>query len=131
MWQGLQTITDYKGKHSRELPSDTSLPDELNHFYAHVEASNTEACMRASAVPDDCVITLSVADVSKTFKQVNILKAAGPDGLPGRVLRACADQLAGVFTDIFNMSLIESNTNRLQADHHSPCAQEHKGNLPK
>jgi hypothetical protein len=30
MWQGLQTITDYKGKHSRELPSDTSLPDKLN-----------------------------------------------------------------------------------------------------
>ena len=26
----------------------------------------------------------------------------------GRVLRACADQLAGVFTDMFNMSLIES-----------------------
>ena len=64
--------------------------------------------MRASAVPDDCVITLSVADVSKTFKQVNIHKAAGPDGLPGRVLRACADQLAGVLTDIFNMSLTES-----------------------
>ena len=60
--------------------------------------------MRASAVPDDCVITLSVADVSKTFKQVNIHKATGPDGLPGRVLLACADQLAGVFTDIFNMS---------------------------
>ena len=49
-----------------------------------------------------------VADVSKTFKQVNIHKAAGPDGLPGRVLRAGADQLAVVFTDIFNMSLIES-----------------------
>ena len=86
MWQGLQTITDYKGKHSRELPSDTSLPDELNHFYAHFEASNTEACMRASAVLDDCVIMLSVLDVSKTFKQVNICKAARPDGLPGRVL---------------------------------------------
>ena len=51
-------------------------------------------------------ITLSLADVSRTFKQVN--KAAGPDGLPGRVLRACGDQLAGVFTDIFNISLIES-----------------------
>ena len=47
MWQGLQTITDYKGKHSRELPSDTSLPDELNYFYARFEASNTETCMRA------------------------------------------------------------------------------------
>ena len=104
LWQGLQTITDYKGKHSHELPSDTSLPDKLNHFYARFEASNTEACMRASAVPDDCVITHSVADVSKTFKQGNIHKAAGPDRLPGRVLRACTDQLASVFTAIFNLS---------------------------
>ena len=66
MWQGLQTITYYKGKHIHELPSDTSLPDELNNLYACFEASNTETCMRASAVPDDCVITLSAADVSKT-----------------------------------------------------------------
>ena len=64
--------------------------------------------MRATAVPDDCVIMLSVADVSKTFKQVNIHKAAGPDGLLGRVLRACVDQLASICTDIFNMSLTES-----------------------
>ena len=96
MWQGLQTITDYKGKQSRELPSDMSQPDELNYFYVCFEASSTEACMRASAIPDDCVITLSVADVSKTFKQVNIHKSVGPDGLPGRVLRACADQVSSL-----------------------------------
>ena len=101
-------MTDYKGKHSRELPSDTSLPDKLNNFYALFEASNTEICMRASTLLDDCVITLSAADVSKTFKQVKIHKAAGPDGLPGGVLRACADQLASVFTDIFNLSLSKS-----------------------
>jgi hypothetical protein len=71
IWQGLQTITDYKGKHSRELPSDTSQQDELNYFYACFEASNIETCMRASAVPDDYVIMLSAADVSKAFKQVN------------------------------------------------------------
>ncbi|KAK1806314.1 hypothetical protein P4O66_000031 [Electrophorus voltai] len=29
----------------------------------------------------------------------------GPDGICGRVLKACADQLAPVFTDIFNLSL--------------------------
>ena len=45
--------------------------------------------------------------MSKTFKQVNIHKAAGPDGLPGLVVRACADQLASVFTDIYNLSLTE------------------------
>ena len=80
----------------------------LNAFYARFEASNTEACTRAPAVLDDCVITLLVADVNKTFKQVNIHKATGPDGLPGRVFKACADQLASIFTDIFNLSLTES-----------------------
>ena len=74
---------DYKGKPSHELPSDASLPDELNSFYARFKASNTEACMRAPAVADDCVIILSVVNVSKAFKQVNIHKAAGPGGLPG------------------------------------------------
>ena len=64
--------------------------------------------MRAQAVRDDSVITLSVADVSKTFKQVNIHKAAGPDGLPGRILRACTYQLASVFTDIFNLPLTQT-----------------------
>ena len=52
--------------------SDTNLPDEQNNFYSHFEASNTEALMRASAVLDDCVIKLSAADVSKTFKQYPI-----------------------------------------------------------
>ena len=107
MCQSLKTITDYKGKPTCELPSDASLPDELNAFYACFEASNTEACMRAPAVPDDCVIKISVTDVSKTFKQVNIHKAVGPDGLPGRVIKACMDQLVSVFTDIFKLSLTE------------------------
>ena len=87
------------------------------------EASNTETCMRAPTVPDDCDHTLRSR--CKTFKQVNIHKAAGPDGLTGLVLRACTDQLASVFTDIFNLSLSVCNTYMFQADHHSPCIQEH------
>jgi hypothetical protein len=62
MWQGLQTITDLQRECSHKLPSDTSLPDELNDFYACFEASNTEACMRASAVPNDCVATLFIVE---------------------------------------------------------------------
>ena len=64
--------------------------------------------MRAPAVPDDCVIAFSIADVRNTFKQVNIPKAEGPDGLPGRVLKAYADQLSSVLTDMFNIFLTES-----------------------
>ena len=106
MWQGLQTITDYKGKPYHELPSDASLSDKLKFFYARFEASNIEPCMRAPAILDDCVILLSIADVSKTIKQVH--KATGPDGVPGCVHRECADQLASVLTDIFNRSLTQS-----------------------
>jgi hypothetical protein len=77
MWQGWKTIMDYKGKPRGELPSEASLPDELKAFYAHFEASNTEACTRAPAVLDDCVITLSVAKVNKTFNRSTFTKPLG------------------------------------------------------
>ncbi|KAK3544979.1 hypothetical protein QTP86_031012, partial [Hemibagrus guttatus] len=38
-------------------------------------------------------------------KLVNPQKSAGPDNIPGRVLRECAEQLADVLTNIFNISL--------------------------
>ena len=39
---------------------------------------------------------------------INPLKALGPGGIPSCILRAFANQLAGVFTDIFNLSLSQS-----------------------
>ena len=56
----------------------------------------------------DCGLAFSVADVSKTFMLVNPRKAAGPFGIPSRILRACTDQLAGVFTAIYNLFLSQS-----------------------
>ena len=32
----------------------------------------------------------------------------GPDGIPGRVWRTCAEQLSGALTDIFNLSLAQA-----------------------
>eukprot|EP00061_Rhincodon_typus_P004685 g23186.t1 len=48
------------------------------------------------------------ADVRLVFLGVNPRKAMGPDSDPGRALRTCADQLAEVFTDIFNLSLLQA-----------------------
>ncbi len=45
----------------------------------------------------DYAITFSEEDVRRELKRVNVRKAAGPDGITGRVLRSCADQLAGLF----------------------------------
>jgi hypothetical protein len=55
-----------------------------------------------------CGLSFTAADLSKTFKRVNPHKAPGPDGIPSRIFRAYADQLAGVFTDIFNQSVSQS-----------------------
>ena len=77
MWQGLQTITDYKGKPSLEMPSDVSLPDELKAFYSHFELSNTEPCMIAPDVPDNCVISLSIADVRRHLNRLTFTSSQG------------------------------------------------------
>ncbi len=104
MWQGINNITGFKGNKPATVNNAASLPDELNHFYARFVAHNTAY---TEGAPAEKVSPLSfyVADVTRFFKRVNILKAVGPGGIPGRVLRACKFQLARVFTDIFNLSL--------------------------
>mgnify|MGYP007097373045 CR=1 FL=1 len=43
--------------------------------------------------------------MGQVMRKVNPRKAAGPDGVTGRVLKDCTDQLAGIFARIFNQSL--------------------------
>ncbi len=107
MWQGINNITGFKGNKPATVNIAASLPDELNTFYARFEAHNTAHTESAptAAAEEVSPLSLSVADVTRSFKRLNIRKAVGPDGIPGRVLKACAYQLAGVFTDIFNLSL--------------------------
>ena len=57
---------------------------------------------------DHQLLTLSSTDVCAALSRINARKAAGPDGIPGHVLRACAGQLAEVLTDIFNLSLAQA-----------------------
>ncbi|KAI5106658.1 gastrula zinc finger protein XlCGF28.1-like [Silurus meridionalis] len=112
LWQGLRTITDYRTPSSRMVNMDASLADELNTFYARFEAAANHASgasgktsVHAERAGEVNMFTISEHDVRKAFKRVNTRKAAGPDGITGRVLKACADQLAAVFTEIFNLSL--------------------------
>ncbi|XP_064857742.1 uncharacterized protein LOC135560204 [Oncorhynchus nerka] len=101
MWQGLETITEYKKKTSH-ITDNVLLPDKLNTFFARFEDSATDVARYQG------LWALLHCSRRKTFKRVNPHKAAGPDVIPSRVLGVCADQLAGVFTDIFNRSLSQS-----------------------
>ncbi|KAL0157258.1 hypothetical protein M9458_048504, partial [Cirrhinus mrigala] len=58
--------------------------------------------------PNDQVLCLSPGDIRKTLSRINPRKAAGPDNIPGHVLRDCAAQLMDVLRDIFNTSLCQA-----------------------
>ncbi len=96
------------------MRADPLLAEELNTFYGRFEGNGGNATLPISAPGssrqscDDHVITVSEDEVRKELKRVNVRKAAGPDGITGCVLRSCADQLAGLFTSIFNESLATS-----------------------
>lgn len=56
----------------------------------------------------DSPLTVTSADVRKVLGRTNLLKAAGPDNIPGRALRVCSSERADVLTDIFNLSLAQA-----------------------
>ncbi len=110
MWQGLKTICSSGNNSTVEVRADPLLAEELNTFYGRFECNggailpnSPSGSSRQSS--DDYAITVSEDDVRRELRRVNVRKAAGPDGITGRVLRSCADQLAGLFTSIFNESL--------------------------
>ncbi len=114
MWQGLKTICSSGNNPSAEVRADPLLAEELNTFYGRFDRNggatlpiNASGSSRQSSDVDH-VITVSEDEVRRELRRVNIRKAAGPDGITGRVLRSCADQLAGLFTSIFNESLATS-----------------------
>ncbi|KAI2645711.1 RNA-directed DNA polymerase from mobile element jockey [Labeo rohita] len=108
MWQGIQALSDYKP--SQSTPTDTNVffLNELNDFYARFERDNKETATKIASSTNHSPISFTFSEVYTALSQINARKAAGPDDIPGRVLRACAEQLAGVFTDIFNMSLAQA-----------------------
>ena len=105
LWQDLQ---DYKMKACKIAGSNTPLPDELNAFYARFEQAVSESTPSILEILDEPVSEVTIADVRAAFWKVNPRKAIGPDGVLGRALRSCMDQLAEVFTDIINLSLQQS-----------------------
>lgn len=74
--------TDYKIPCWKMVNVNVSVLDKVN------------ACFEAAAerVRAGNAFIISEHDVRKAFRRVNTRKAAGPDGISGRVLRACADR---------------------------------------
>ena len=103
LWQGIQSVTDYKPS-PPPCEDNTDFLNSLNTFFSRFEENNTTPTKKL-VNPDSTTLQLDPADVRTTLLKVNPRKAAGPDNIPGRVLRDCADSLTDVLTDIYNTSL--------------------------
>ncbi|KAK3539364.1 hypothetical protein QTP70_003850 [Hemibagrus guttatus] len=108
MCKGIQTITDHKPSIQSLPTSNAFLPDELNHFFARFDKGIIHHTRNADSSTVVHPISLSTTEVHSALSRVDPHKSAGPDGIPGRVPRTCADQLAQVFTGIFNLSLAQA-----------------------
>lgn len=87
MWKGIQNITDNRQCHSTPSSTDTW----TNTLFSCFEEDSRQA--------EDTQLTLSEHDQPSTIQQHQVLrvlrsistsKATGLDGVPGRVLKSCA-----------------------------------------
>jgi hypothetical protein len=111
-WKGLQYISGYKAKSVMlEAENPAKFSDELNKFYARFNTNDDlhelNTLLTQLRSQDDDILRVSEHMVRCCLQQQNTKKAVGPDHIPGRVLKECSDQLAPVFTSIFNASLLK------------------------
>lgn len=102
----IQIITDYRSP-SHACDTNASLPDALNTFYAWLEDQNTETAK--DPTPPLHQMTCSSCPLPVwVLLRVDPCEAAGPDNVPGQVLKVCADQLADIITNTFSTSLSQA-----------------------
>ncbi len=102
VWKGMKDITSYKTPSPSTLENQ-QLANDLNEFYCRFEKMPfTPPATPLSPTP---ALQISEDDVCQVLKKNKRRKAPGPDGVSPACLKTCADQLAPIFTQIFNRSL--------------------------
>jgi len=112
VWKGLRAITNYKTP-SPCTETNQQLANNLNEFYCRFEPPHTHSDHLSSqpltppAIPlsPPPALQISEDDVRQIFRKNKRRKEPGPDGVTPACLKTCADQLAPIFSQIFNRSL--------------------------
>ncbi len=97
-------------------PDKTTYVNDLNSFYARFDTHDFSneiskakfECQSAISECDVQKIVVTESDVRRVFSRLNTSKACGPDGVKGRVLKLCCEQLSYVFCKFYNFSLNNS-----------------------
>lgn len=102
MWQGIEAVTDCKINDNPSINGNLCLAEELNMFFTRFDRENKSngTVWPALLLDQHQSLILDTDDVRRVLYSVNVRKVAGPDGIPGRVLRECADKLSGVYQNL-------------------------------
>ncbi len=113
VWKGMKDFTNYKSP-SPSTVENQQLADDLNVFCCRFEKtphtrpehlSTQPLTPPATPLSPTPALKISEDDVRQVFIKNKRRKAPGPDGVSPACLKSCADQLAPIFTQIFNRSL--------------------------
>ena len=105
-WKGIKTMVSINQDRNEckqavrvNVVEDSDLPNAFNSSrFERTEFSDISR-LRIFVSENDMVISQEC--VATLLRKVKIRKAAGPDAICGCTLRYCADQLSGVFTNLF------------------------------
>ena len=106
-WKGLNNITNKQEKKNISHDNAASLVNDLNTFYCRFHEEDPTLPQIVGKPKESQHIPIAVTEdaVRKELKALNSKKAQGPDNISPAVLKECANELAGIFCPIFNMSL--------------------------
>ena len=94
-----------------------SKAEVLNKQFSSVYTKEDESAplpdIKEKSFPSIQNILVDEKGVLNLLKGMNVNKAAGPDGIPNKILKACAEEVAPALTIIFQESL---NTGQLPSD---------------
>ena len=106
----METLCGHKNKQSVPEPENINIyVNEMNAFFARFERHESrDACndvMTEIQSNSDERIIIKQEDVWKSLLNIRAGKATGPDGVPARALKCCAEQLAPILTTFFQDSV--------------------------
>ncbi|XP_039460612.1 uncharacterized protein LOC120435314 [Oreochromis aureus] len=110
VWRGLQEITSYR-RPPPTVEANKDLANKLNTFYCRFETDRLPRLTLPSPETPLQTLTPNTPSTSPLFTltlsnpKQKPRKAPGPDGVSPSCLKTCAEQLAPIFTHIFNRSL--------------------------
>lgn len=93
MWQGIQPVTNYRRSTD---PREATLPDSLNTIYQQVENRHT---LTGTLSPRGHCLPGDTRTGPESSEEVEPHKTGGPVGAFPRLLKACGEQIAGLFAD--------------------------------